>query len=111
MSIGQGRRAGAAGIGVLMALAGAGHAGATEVPRLLAAHHCGSCHALDRSVAGPAFRDIASRYAGQPGADDRLARKIREGGAGAWGPVPMPPFSGLSEGEAQQIAGWVLAQK
>jgi len=76
--------------------------------KLLGANGCSACHQLDRKVLGPAFREVAKRYAGQAGAADRLAAKIRAGGQGAWGNVPMPPNAALSEADARKLAGWVL---
>jgi cytochrome c len=54
---------------------------------------------------------VAARYAAEPDTRRRLADKIRNGGKGAWGQVPMPPNAGLSEAEAQTLAAWVLQQK
>ena len=68
-----------------------------------------SCHAVERKVLGPAFKDVAARYKGQAGAADMLAAKIRKGGAGVWGPVPMPANNQVSEAEAKALATWVLA--
>ena len=58
---------------------------------------------------GPAFKDVAARYKGNAGAVDLLATKIRKGGAGVWGPVPMPANNQVSEAEAKTLATWVLA--
>ncbi|RZL98666.1 MAG: c-type cytochrome [Variovorax sp.] len=71
--------------------------------------NCMSCHAVERKVLGPAFKDVAARYKGQAGAADMLAAKIRKGGAGVWGPVPMPANNQVSEAEAKALATWVLA--
>ena len=81
------------------------------VARLLAANACTGCHAPDSRIVGPSFREIAARYAGDGGAAQKLAAKIKAGGAGVWGQVPMPPHPALSDAELQQLAGWVLAQK
>ena len=71
--------------------------------------NCMSCHAVERKVLGPAFKDVAARYKGNAGAVDLLATKIRKGGAGVWGPVPMPANNQVSEAEAKTLATWVLA--
>ena len=71
--------------------------------------NCMSCHAVERKVLGPAFKDVAARYKGNAGAVDLLATKIRKGGAGVWGPVPMPANNQVSEAEAKTLANWVLA--
>jgi len=78
-------------------------------PALARSKNCMSCHAVERKVLGPAFKDVAARYKGQAGAADMLAAKIRKGGAGVWGPVPMPANNQVSEAEAKALATWVLA--
>jgi cytochrome c len=71
--------------------------------------NCMSCHAVERKVLGPAFKDVAARYKGNAAATELLATKIRKGGAGVWGPVPMPANNQVSEAEARTLATWVLA--
>lgn len=85
--------------------------GGDPVARMLDAHACNGCHTVDRKLVGPAFRDIAAKYAADAGAAARLAAKIRSGGAGAWGDVPMPPNPKLSEADALALARWVLDRK
>lgn len=80
-------------------------------PDLARAKLCLGCHAVDRKMVGPAFKDVAARYAGQPGAAAKLAEKIVAGGSGAWGVVPMPANPKVSADEAKQLAAWVLQQK
>lgn len=75
------------------------------------AKNCLACHALDRKVVGPAFKDVAAKYAGDSDAAARLAAKIQAGGVGVWGPVPMPANEQVSATEAAQLAAWVLSQK
>ncbi|WHZ11332.1 MAG: cytochrome c551/c552 [Burkholderiaceae bacterium] len=78
---------------------------------LATAKNCMSCHAIDRKVVGPAFKDVAAKYAGQKGAVDMLAAKIMKGGSGVWGPVPMPANTQVNEAEAKKLAAWVLSLK
>ena len=73
--------------------------------------NCLACHAVDKKVVGPAYKDVAAKYAGQQGAADKLAEKILKGGAGVWGPVPMPANTQVSAAEAKQLAQWVLSLK
>lgn len=80
-------------------------------PELAKQRNCMNCHALDRKLVGPALRDVALRYGGKPGAANLLAAKIRAGGAGAWGPVPMAANPRVSAEEAQRLANWVLGLK
>ena len=70
-----------------------------------------ACHAVDKKLVGPAYKDVAAKYAGQKDAVDKLAAKIIKGGSGVWGPVPMPPNTQVSPAEAKTLATWVMAQK
>lgn len=70
---------------------------------------CLSCHATDRKLVGPAYQEVAKKYAGQKEAVATLARSIKAGGAGKWGPVPMPAQAALSDDDAATLAKWVLA--
>lgn len=69
---------------------------------------CMACHAVDRKLVGPAFQDVAKKYAGQKDAAAALSESIRKGGAGKWGPVPMPAQPQLAEADAKTLATWVL---
>ncbi len=70
---------------------------------------CFSCHRMQTKVVGPAFVDVAAKYKGDAEAPARLAQKVREGGKGAWGRIPMPPHPNLKEDEALQLVNWVLS--
>lgn len=85
--------------------------GDDPVQKLLNANACVGCHAVDKRVVGPSFREIAAKYAGDAGAAARLAAKIRTGGVGAWGQVPMPPNPGIADADLQAMVGWVLTNK
>ena len=76
--------------------------------KLIDAHFCLSCHGTDRKLVGPSFRDIAGKYAADAAARKMLAGKIRSGGSGAWGTVPMPPNTGLSDAELDLVVGYVF---
>ena len=78
---------------------------------LATAKNCMACHAIDKKLVGPAYKDVAAKYAGQKDAVDKLALKIMKGGAGVWGPVPMPANAQVNEAEAKKLAAWVLTQK
>jgi len=78
---------------------------------LAKAKNCMACHAVGTKLVGPAYKDVAAKYAGQKGAEDKLVQKVMKGGAGAWGPVPMPANPQVSEAEARSLVKWVLAQK
>jgi cytochrome c len=85
--------------------------GDDPVQKLLNANACNGCHSLDKRVVGPSFREVAAKYAGDRAAAARLAAKIRSGGQGVWGAVPMPPNAALAEPELQRIVAWLLEQK
>ena len=78
---------------------------------LLAAKGCTACHDAAKKLVGPAFREVAQKYSGNAGAAARLAEKMRAGGSGVWGAVPMPPNAGLSADDSKRLAEWVLTQK
>ena len=85
--------------------------GGDPVQGLLAANACVACHTLDKRVVGPSFREIAAKFAGDDGAAASLAKKIREGGSGSWGNIPMPPHPQLSEADLSRMVGWILQQR
>ena len=78
---------------------------------LAKAKNCLACHAVDKKIVGPAYKDVAAKFAGQPGAVDMLAERIMKGSSGVWGAVPMPPNSNVNEAEAKELATWVLSLK
>ncbi len=70
---------------------------------------CLACHQRDRTLVGPAFKEVASRYKADAGAEAKLMDKVRQGGSGAWGATPMPPNPGLSLEDARALVRWVLS--
>ena len=70
---------------------------------------CTACHAVDKKVLGPAYQDVVKKYAAQKDAVAQLSDSIRKGGAGKWGPVPMPAQPSLSEADAKTLAEWILS--
>jgi cytochrome c len=81
---------------------------------LATAKNCMACHAVDKKMVGPSYKEVATKYASDAGAAKMLAEKIQKGstpGKGNWGPVPMPANPQVSEAEAAKLATWVLAQK
>ena len=78
---------------------------------LATSKNCMACHAAEKKLVGPSYKDVATKYAGQKDAVDKLAAKIMKGGSGVWGPVPMPANAQVSEAEAKKLAAWVLSQK
>ncbi|MFC5461491.1 c-type cytochrome [Massilia niabensis] len=78
---------------------------------LAKAKNCMACHAVSNKVVGPAYKDVAAKYAGQKGAEDKLVAKVLKGGAGTWGSVPMPANPQVSEADARSLVKWILATK
>jgi cytochrome c len=77
---------------------------------LAAKKNCLACHAVDKQVVGPAYKEVAAKYAGQKDAVAKLAEKIQKGSVGVWGQVPMPA-NPVTPDEAKQLATWVLSAK
>jgi cytochrome c len=78
---------------------------------LAKAKNCLACHAADKKVVGPSYKEVAAKYAADKDAVAKLSKKIREGGVGNWGQIPMPANPQVSEAEAQTLAKWVLATR
>ena len=95
----------------MMAAAGIVMAGQAQADEALAkAKNCMSCHAIDKKLVGPAYKEVAAKYKGDAKAPAMLAAKIKAGGKGTWGQIPMPP-NNVTEDEAKKLAAWVLALK
>lgn len=77
---------------------------------LAKAKNCMSCHAVDKKLVGPSYKDVAAKYKGDAKAPAALAAKVKAGGKGAWGEVPMPP-NNVTDDEAKKLVAWVLSQK
>jgi cytochrome c len=77
---------------------------------LATAKNCMTCHAIDKKLVGPSYKEVAAKYAGQ-NVVDKLAVKIMKGGSGVYGPVPMPANTQVNEAEAKKLAAWVLSLK
>jgi len=69
---------------------------------------CLSCHAVDHKVLGPSYQDVAKKYAGQKDALKTVMANIKSGGAGKWGPIPMPAQTALSDADTHTLATWIL---
>ena len=78
---------------------------------LATSKNCMACHAVDKKLVGPSYKDVAAKYAGQADAVDKLAVKIMKGSAGVWGPIPMPANANVNDAEAKKLATWVMTQK
>lgn len=78
---------------------------------LATAKNCMGCHAMERKVLGPSYKDIAAKYRDDKSAPDKLASKVLKGGSGAWGAVVMPANPQVSDAEAKKLVAWVLSTK
>ena len=78
---------------------------------LAKAKNCMACHAVDKKLVGPAYKDVAAKYAGQKDAEDKLVQKVLKGGSGVWGQVAMPANTQVSDAEAHTLVKWILSQK
>lgn len=72
---------------------------------------CLSCHGVDKKIVGPAFKDVAKKYAGDKAAQAKLVAKVKAGGKGVWGDIPMPPNPQVKPEDANKIVAWVLHLK
>ncbi|GAA5183377.1 c-type cytochrome [Niveibacterium umoris] len=72
-------------------------------------YNCLACHATDKKVVGPAYQDVAAKYKGQADAAEKLAEKVKVGGKGVWGPIPMPPNANVPDADLKILVAWVLA--
>ena len=94
-----------------LSFAGMGASSAWADQALATSKNCLACHAPDRKVVGPSFKDVSAKYANDKAAADKMAYKIVKGGVGAWGAVPMPANPQVSEAESKKLAAWVLSFK
>lgn len=88
------------------------HAAGVDIAKanqITAANACMGCHAVDRKLVGPSFKDVAAKYKGDKDAVAKLVKKVKGGGAGVWGSLPMPAHPGMSDADAKTVVDWVLA--
>jgi len=90
-------------------LASAGNALASEA--LAKKYNCLTCHNVDKKVIGPSYQDVAAKYKGDAGAEAKLVAKVKNGGAGVWGQIPMPPNATVPDADIKALVKWVLSAK
>jgi len=94
----------------LLAVAGTLSAGAVQADEALAiAKNCLTCHAVDKKVVGPAYKEVAKKYTAKDQA--MLAEKVIKGGKGVWGAAPMPPNPSITPDDANKLVKWILSLK
>jgi cytochrome c len=84
-------------------------AGASDA--LAKKHNCFACHQTDKKVVGPSYKEVAAKYANDKAAPAKLAEKVKKGGVGVWGQVPMPPNAQVPDADVQALVKWILTQK
>ena len=72
---------------------------------------CAACHSVDKKIVGPAYLEVAAKYKGDAGAAAKLIKKVKDGGSGVWGPVPMPPNTTTSDADIKNLVDWILTLK
>jgi len=95
-------------LGLAGALAAAPAAANEELAKK---HGCFACHATDKKLVGPSYKDVAAKYRADKGAEAKLFDKVKKGGTGAWGTVPMPPNGHVPDADIKALVKWVLSQK
>ncbi|MDH5534460.1 MAG: c-type cytochrome [Betaproteobacteria bacterium] len=75
---------------------------------LLKKHNCTACHQVDKKVVGPSYKDVAKKYKGQADAVAKLSEKVKKGGSGVWGPIPMPPNPAVPDADIKKMVEDVL---
>lgn len=70
---------------------------------------CVACHAVDKKVIGPAYKDVAAKYKADKDAATKLAAKVKAGGQGVWGPIPMPPNAQVPDADVKTLVAWILS--
>lgn len=93
----------------LVMLKPAAAADSAKVEAALKQHNCLQCHGTDKKILGPAYKDVAKKYKNQKDAAAMLAKKVKEGGKGVWGPIPMPPNATVSEADIRLMVEWILS--
>jgi cytochrome c len=96
---------------LLLTLAAAAALPAYAQEELAKKHNCLACHAVDKKLVGPSYKDVAAKYRNDPGAEAKLFDKVKKGGQGVWGQVPMPPNSQVPDADIKSLVKWVLSQK
>jgi cytochrome c len=96
-------------VGALVAANGVQAMDAAAAKALATKSACLSCHAVDKKLVGPSYKDVAAKHKGQADAVDKVAARIKSGGAGMYGPIPMPAQPNLKPDELKLLAQWILA--
>jgi cytochrome c len=96
-------------LAALMVANGAQAMDAAAAKALASKSSCMGCHAVDKKLVGPSYKDVAAKHKGQSGAVEKVAARIQSGGSGMYGPIPMPAQPNLKPDELKLLAQWILA--
>jgi cytochrome c len=83
----------------------------TSAQAMMQKDGCAACHSIDKKIVGPAYQDVAAKYKGDKTAAAKLADKVKKGGVGVWGQIPMPPNAQVSDGDIKDLVVWILSLK
>lgn len=97
-------------LGTLGVFAVTASASANDAQALATKYQCMACHKVESKLVGPAYKDVAAKYKGDPEAMNKLTAKVRNGGKGVWGQVPMPPNKTISDDDLKTVIDWILSQ-
>lgn len=95
----------------LIAAGAAQAADAKAAEELAKKNACTACHALDKKMVGPGYKDVAAKYRGQKDAEAKLIEKVKKGGKGVWGEIPMPPNAAVKDEDIKTMVRWILSMK
>jgi cytochrome c len=98
-------------IALLVTAAGLAATPALANEELAKKNACTACHAIDKKLVGPAYKEVAAKYKGDKGAEAKLIEKVKKGGSGVWGQVPMPPNSNVKDEDVKTLVKWILGLK
>src|SRR3954462_7520436 len=99
-------------VAVILGVAAVALAAPSQANEALAKkYNCFACHAVDKKLVGPSYKDVAAKYAKDPNAEAKLVEKVKKGGQGVWGQVPMPPNSQVPDADVHSLVKWILSQK
>ena len=97
---------------LVLGIAGAvGALPAAASDELAKKHACFACHAVDKKLVGPSYKDVAAKYRADKGAEAKLFDKVKKGGTGVWGQVPMPPNAAVPDADIKTLVKWIMSQK
>ena len=100
-----------AAMGITAGLLFGSQAMANDGLALAQKNSCLACHQVDKKVVGPAYKDVAAKYKGDKTAEAKLVKKVKEGGKGVWGEIPMPPNAQVKDEDIKTIVHWILSLK